>query len=720
MATERPRILHLDIHSIGKKRDVPANEHMIDTKEGLLGVLAISPKILRLVDKLYRAVESNSSIDTSIASEAVTLVVDDDQQLAMISRLGYDALLRTLRLEILEAFSIFIADEDMKPDSASISKKYRGNLKNITEYATKYSLVPFVINTITTAVNTQLARWAIKNVDVQLLNPENMFAQEQDACVGELLQALASEFADLRENELDEEDKLDEVAFADLAEYLLAIVQQEFEYNSVLVPTEQGGSETMAKVLIQLTAARYAPMSKSVIRKFSPELFKVYKYGQPLFQLFGAFFQQLPKAITDEDHPGHKMAIDLVNLLNSFQLEALPAPDNLKSQPFSYQMCYGLIVRDLVDDVFNYQDFICKLDKLSSSEGPEQMQYQTYLDYVLMHSQHIARNIIFSADTIKDILFDLEQVQHFDVNVGEVLQTAFLQHNIPQLSVATSRDKLVSEFPYFRLPDSTTQLTVRQMAPDVYIINIALATFTDDKTTAKTKLTKFRYQIRIDHNQVSLDLPVIDPENITPDMKAAALEHFNNIMVFMKADLEEETVRPARQQHGRQERMDEYSRERQEHQQTNGRLSTVRNVRSRMMEISDVERETLNRFLPSELVISKTLDEIIASEGKKGRLSSTYQALSQFIPVYNSSGSIKPGKGEQIIQVYGPNNQRVFSFQLKLPHRYDRFLAVDVGNGVGVIYDVGDHRDVYGDIKDMRRKVAKAVTEFGENIPSDT
>lgn len=416
--------------------------------------------------------------------------------------------------------------------------------------------------------------------------------------------------------------------------------------------------------------------------------------------------------------------------LNQFSLPETIVPPKLSSQPFSFQFSFGLMQRDVVDNA-NYQEMILNVHQLSQSEGENREWYQALFDYIVTASNEFSYRVLFTADATERELFDTTKGMPEMTELSDSLQRVLLAGDSAQVTTIVSSHRLPIEEVPLQGSHYISYLHARRVAKGSYIVNIDLRVGQDQQTDAEfIRNGVFRYQVRVNDGETSVYLPLIDREDASDELNKASQEFAQYIFHLIDQELQEneaaqrdlaEAGRVSRENAyrksgNRAERIEEYNKRKAAEEEGEFNTHIDEQKDEEFFVVSSAEEDAVSPFLPSDIIVSESMRREMEKRSKKGSYARIYGETAEFIEKYNEAGDNKPGRGYQLTDVYGPNNENVWRFRVTYGIRC---IVADLGGGKALMISAEDHDDAYGDVTEIRRRVANEIAKYWRETGQD-
>ena len=701
-----------------RKAALEAQRPLDQPRRDVFEALNLSSATVAAAKKLYAENELKTRVSELSDQPEVEAVLEENHTLLLMAKYGMAARMLRAKAELQAAAKKFMANPENSYNSDTIRRKYRKDEPGRIEYAKRYSLFPQHVDVFANVTDEQVSIWNTYQLDQPGLRT--------DQTLGEYLHSYAAEFKQHKRARI----KLDD--FATLARLFLSVIRREHATHGNEVAKSQTPSEELfIKTLYELGTAR-AEFAEQIMAQLPRELITVCRDGLPLVELFAVFYQQLVETIVDAEDHNHQLAIELLTELNTFQLTQLTIPAELRAQSFNYQLCHGLVHRDLLGD-FNYQDFMCRLNDLANTPSANQEWYQTFQAYLVTSAEHFNYHPVYEAERITTDVFDTTAHHHIDVDLAAAIEVVLGNGGQPQFTVF-SDDKIMPPGLVSLQSDRfifTAQ--ARRVRADHYIINNELSLIgskqaaDDADGLFHNRVSKFRYQVRVEHGNVTVHLPVIDADQLTPEVEALALYHTKLLITVVAEDITAERPDTSKKNFtyidlnkntqvkkpgSRTERMNAYQAEREQ----TGPVADTEELREHLqaispesLEISTVEEDAVSKFLPLQIVLPSALQRDVEKRKAKGTYAELVQLADSFVTAYNQAGEAKPGRGIQLTDVYGPDGENVYRFRSSSD---TRCVVVELEDGTGLLVDIDKRDEVYGGALEMRKKVARELDKY--------
>lgn len=691
---------------------------------------AISPQVIAAGKKFIDVDPIRLELRTALQETDAQIYSGNYQDLSMIVNIGDSVRQYQSRTFLIKMVKEFLHDPHNNPHALKMKNRLRTEEK-YDEYNMLYNSLELRLNAFMNDPNGMrmyFADWAVLNVDLSQLPRDNFFVQLRETEVIAALQACAVEFQQQKTQELD-------FLFVDITEYFTQIVQQEL--TSTSFPEKE--HELFTYILLR----SFADIGQKNIPKVNrfPEVLKsCYWAAAPIVNLLDVFIQEFPVALTNSDHPGHQQAVDLLTLLNTYPLER----ENKRNQavgttlPGINQFCVGLIIRDFYNRN-NYQEFALDMERLSQSGTTNAPWATSFLEYMKNIETETSLHAVFQAKDVALRVFDLERVPQTTIALDQACEK-LLQRTNSYFYQFNERQVLSEEHnnPQFFTHGNLelALLRIGQLQAGTYTIAVELLAFYENDSSSDGQtitVTKFRYVVIVNEEVTSV-LPVIDRDQLTPEMLNATIEFVKRAVADHLAKIDIAEVEKGREVgdqksftsissktgkkkiYDRQQRLIAHQEQKQQEESTQNSAEIRLSQRAiqgdkpeNLQQVAGASSEALNIFFPTRIDLLPSLQKELM-KAKKGREHHYRQIVDSFRNLYNAAEQIKPGKGEQLTRIHGPHGENVWSFRLSYS---ERCIVVDSGkgDGVGIVVEVGNHEDVYSNlnIENIQKKVNMAL-----------
>ena len=696
-----------------------------EVRQLLLDVAKIHPAIQKAMRRIFHLTTDYQLLNEEINRPAMAEFVRDNPDLATIARLGFYARILLARQELHAQVDAFLNEPRYHFTNPAVIKRYRKD-EDLANYIRRYRSLSGTVKIVCENLDSQVAGWMSRRVPVAELYSENRFkAAASTQQIGDMLVNFAVE------REKKGRPQLNSVDYADLAELFVPITTQERQQTDQITVTEIAVKELLSRIFFDLVLAYELKLTPQQIKTIPPFLQAAVKQGIPLYNLFYDFVRELPVALSHADHPGHLPTLGLVDVLNTFDVETRTRDHELGGEMFNYHLAAGLIEFDF-NGMANFQEFVYFLEGLVKRNDENQQRYQQLLEYFVNASRFFAYKAVCSAEDIHLKLFDPQRTSPRFFEVGTRIESILEHGNYSNLSLLISNELYPIENTALRGDGYTAFFYAERIAPGEYEISVELIVENKPDVPQNERipveLTKFRCQVKVKDNQLTIFLPVVHKELMHPEVELMIVQHLRHMLslvdpanIQFAADEPSSTAQaghaPGKKNGDRQDRMKAYQQEKAANgERGNGdsykkkgmKLTIAQSPESRPAAAPETE---VNVFLPQKLFFSYELWEAIKTQGPKGKYARIYRDIKHFVGEYNRATKDKPGRGTRLTEVRGGRGEAVWRFR---PNKQIRCIVVEVGDGSGMVIDVDDRPSAYDDATEMRSMVDAALGRYEE------
>lgn len=702
-----------------------------EVEKVVLETLQICPDVERVAKRLFAIPAELLALNQELSQAELRHLCQDEPDLPLIARYGYYTQVLELVTALRTAADTFLADQTKTPTHPSISKRY-AKPEKFQQYARRYANFKILTDLLVRKAEGQLAAWMRLVIPHDALADHNPYAQiiDQRRGLGEVLVLASKQLAKRSEEPLQSQE------IADLLELLSVRVKQEsLATRPTIELSETIDQEHLAKVFFDLVAAYRYQLPAEVEAQLPRRVRESFKRGYPLYELIYNLIQTLPSNLVSYDHPGHMIAARLISDLNKFQLSQDHPVTAQHEQMFNYLFCASLIQREYSGQL-SYQDFVIKLQGLVERREENEAWYQAILEYMQQGAMHFPRKVIVEAERLHQEVFDVQSHlpitfdladrlhQILDAGEFEVMQIEVTDRLLPASATALRAEKFETILHCARVSAEflTVDMVVCLIHPKPEVDYLGMA----------EDMVRFSCRIVFDDVQQAVSFPVLDPEKVHPELRRMVLEHIFRVLKLIDvAEFRQHALaqaaaeREMNQQKGngrsgsktssspkpgdRATRMKEYQdrrAEQQSRQPVGAEVPIVSKSQDARLDTT-LPIPEVNKFLPIGLLLSAKLELEATRLGKKGARAQVMAQTLDFIRRYNDAAE-KPGKGETMTAVKGPNGEKVWRFVVN----YDiRCIVVDIGQNRGLVVATDNRHSVYTDASELRNVVARALED---------
>lgn len=691
----------------------------------LIDVAKIHPPIEKAMRKIFHLTTDYQILNEEINRPAVAEFVRDNPDVATIARLGFYSRILLARQDLKTQADAFLSESRYHYSTPAVVKRYRRD-EDLANYIRRYRSLPGTIKVVCENLDSQVAGWMSRQVPAAELYSENRFVEAAPTQqVGDML----LNFAIAREKK--GRPQLNSIEYADLVELFVPVVTQERRQTGQITITETAVKELLSRIFFDLVLAYELKLTPQQIKAIPPFLQAAVKQGIPLYNLFYDFIRELPVALSHADHPGHIPTLGLVDVLNTFDVETRTRDHELGSQMFNYHLAAGMMEFDF-NGMANFQEFVYFLEGLVNRHDQNEQRYQQLLDYFLKASRFFAYKAVCSVEDLHLQLFDPQRTSPRFFEVGTRIESILEHGNYSNLSLLINSELYPIENTALRGDGYTSFFYIERVAPGEYEISMELLTENKPEVPQNeqipVELTKFRCQIKVKDNQLTIFLPVVQKERMHPEVELMITQHLRHMLSLVDpANIqfaEDETnsttqtgYAPGKKNGDRQDRMKTYQQEKaangegrngDPHKKKGMKLTIAHSPETQIVAAPETE---VNVFLPQKLFFSYELWEAIKNQGPKGKYARIYRDIKHFVGEYNRATKDKPGRGTRLTEVRGGRGEAVWRFK---PNKQIRCIVVEVGDGSGMVIDVDDRPSAYDDATEMRSMVDAALGRYEE------
>lgn len=703
---------------LAKQTDVSgirSQKEMKSTEDQVFEVLAISQSTTKAGRKLFDVVNQVNLAGVEYGTREVMQFFEEYRDLSLLPRFGYTAQLYEAYAPFLKAGIKFLSDERNHYNNSDLRRRFKKR-DELQAYAEKYANFPNRLQAVAAAMRSELSYWMRSEIPSDFFEAESLLVQHKTMSLGLTVHELIKEFGKRKSESL----KLGE--YVELCQLFLWQVRNEKQQFSQIIVSTSSEDQTLAKLLFELAGGMHlSPVD--VKGKLPKNLERFYNSGIDTYNLFVAFFRDFSKALTDTEHPGHQASVELMTELNTFTMPEHRVPQIFASQPFTFQYLFGLVSRDAADNA-NYQEIIVNLHRLTQEAQRNQEWYQSLFKYTVAATKEFSYKVLFTAGATEAELFDTSKVMPQMTELAQSLDRVLRAGDTSQVTTIVSSHRLPIQNVPLKGIAYQAYMRARRIAKQSYVINVELKVL--EKDLDEEELVRngmFRYQVRVNNGETTVYLPLIDRETASEGLNRSAQEFVQ--CVFYVIDEELRADRKAQQdfaaankvlqgvsinkQGSRAERIEAYKKKKKAEQDGAFNIEVNEQKDEENYVLSSAEEDAVSRFLPSEIIVSESMRLEMEKGSKKGPYARIYGKTAEFIEKYNEAGESKPGRGCQLTDVYGPNNENVWRFRVTYGIRC---IVADLGGGKALMISAEDHDDAYGGVNSIRLRVANEIAKY--------
>lgn len=704
----------------------------------LLEVLQISPLTANVARRMLTQIEQHKRILGLTKRPEIARYIAEHPDVAQIIQYGFYTRLINAGLELVAEGTKFIDQPDNHYAAKRITDRYTSPAK-LADYIRRYENFPRVMDLLLQESELHVGRWLTRRARTTDVDPENPYTEvvKNGHKLGAMLVIAAKDLAKRERTEADPQDKtLNSLEYMDMLEVLLSVIKQEATTPSPTIAViEEVEAEQLAKVFFDYTAYPELKIKPDQLQKIPNALRESYRDGLDLYHFMHAITKQIPEALMNEDHPGHRLTCQLVSQLNDFEMDVDLVTAPYSEEMYNYMICVGLIEKDFTGKG-SFQEFIYNLYKLTTKSGPNQEWYRSQLEYLISLSRTFPHRVVLHADQIGEVMFDVSRQEQTEFDLAQGVSDLMEASEYTVMEIEVNEAELPIERTSLNGETYSSVMHIHRLENDFFLVNVLITTSEplqqQHELGFTVQMSRFTYQINIHQGRVTTFVPVADREQIDPEVEATMISHVKHILNMIDVEaLKERTQlekdlaaskkpaapnQPASQVITHEQRKQTYESQRQN--APTPRESAVPSARGSAQPVQ-LQHETFDdesnleaeeaKYVPRELILSRMMADELATNGKKGAKARIMKETATFFQKYNRAAENKPGKGIPYTALSGPNGERIWRFRLSYD---DRCVAVEVGDGRALLVFAGDHDDTYQNYKKITEKVNQALEVY--------